>query len=116
MHGEVVAAQVLGADVGDEGLMSRAAEALADLAIANSTQASVACVKAPAASTRSQANAHSIDISARAGMRLRPSIQRETTSCATTIAPGLKAKTTSISPSPIRPWSRANCGRRLTSD
>jgi hypothetical protein len=55
-------------------------------------------------------------MSASARIRRRPSIQRESGSCASTIVIVLKKKTTPIWRSFRPPWSRTNGGRRLRSE
>ena len=78
---EVATAKVRRADVGDERLVGRAVEALADSedrqATANRTKAAVASRRHPARSTSSQPTIQSSGISASARIRRRPSIERE---------------------------------------
>ena len=79
VHREVAAAQVIGRDLGDERLVSRAVEALADPEDRQSdsitTNAAVASNQYAPASSMSQATIQSAGIRASARMRRRPSMR-----------------------------------------
>ena len=100
MDREVAAAEVLGADVGDERLVGGAVEALADpeepVGDREPDERRRRLEPGPVASTSSQATAQRSGISASARIRRLPSMKRESGSCASTITPVLTAKTRPI--------------------